>query len=539
MTRAIRLPRRTFLRGMFGAAVGLPVLECMLDDNGTLLSFSAARAQSSGLPRRYAVVFAGQAIGGDGFDHRSSRIGNTFPRDDDAFIVPSDFSLDNTRGVPLTGNLENLPVTIPLRALQNQGLLGDVQLVSGLAIPFNRNSADGSAVPVGGAFRDFHGGGASPLLSGTRSTTSSFVCNGPTSDQLVAQLNAGQTNIPSLVLRAQPAFYVSGFDFANREFISYSTAGRGGQIAAQTNPQIAWQSLFATFVPDDAGAAALQAFTQQKRLSVLDLVNSKRQRLLGKVGAADRVRLERHFDELRALEERVRAIPPPTTGTCQALPDPGAPPSIGGDNAGSGSDLIQENTGYSGEDERARVMCDLIHMAFVCDLTRAATLQITAFQSHMNVIPLVDQLATEIGRPGLTLRADLHEVGHNGDGQSKGQVQVSMMLYWHVKHYAYLMKKLKDTPEGAGNVLDNSCIVFMPEAGHGTQLNDASSPFATHSVEDMILLVGGRAGTLRPGRHHHGNNSVHPAQVLLAAMQSVGYSSDTFGEVSGAFTALF
>ena len=36
-----------------------------------------------------------------------------------------------------------------------------------------------------------------------------------------------------------------------------------------------------------------------------------------------------------------------------------------------------------------------------------------------------------------------------------------MCLGWHIGHYAYLMDKLKKTPEGAGTVLDNSVVVFM------------------------------------------------------------------------------
>ena len=56
---------------------------------------------------------------------------------------------------------------------------------------------------------------------------------------------------------------------------------------------------------------------------------------------------------------------------------------------------------------------------------------------------------------------------------------MSTILQWHISHYAYLLDKLKNTPEGAGTVLDNCAIVFMPEAGHGTQLNDSTSPNAT------------------------------------------------------------
>src|SRR5690606_5193814 len=152
----------------------------------------------------------------------------------------------------------------------------------------------------------------------------------------------------------------------------------------QTSPRNAYKALFGNFVPDDSEAQAQLEFQLRTRRSVLDLVGRSRQRILGRVGAADRQRLERHFDEIRALEERIAATPPDAGDACQRLPDPGPDPAIGGDNPGTGSDDINSSsTGYSDEHTRARVMCDLIHMAFVCDLTRVATLQITAFQTHM------------------------------------------------------------------------------------------------------------------------------------------------------------
>ena len=170
-------------------------------------------------------------------------------------------------------------------------------------------------------------------------------------------------------------------------------------------------------------------------------------------------------------------------------------------------------------------------MAFVCDLTRVATLQITCFQSHMNVFPVTEMLGTPV-------RADLHECGHNGDQQNRGQLPVSLLLGWHASHYAYLLDKLKSTPEGAGTVLDNSAVVFMPEAGHGIQLNDNESVNQTHSVDRMVLLVGGRAGGLAPGRHIAATGR-HPGNVLLTAMQAVGHEGDTFGEVTGTVPELF
>jgi Protein of unknown function (DUF1552) len=516
--RTKKLHRRTLLRGLGGAVVGLPVLECMLNTRGT------AFAQSGeALPKRYGILFAGQALGGDDHAHDLQRVNGTLMTQSGHYIVPP----QSGAGYDITTPLR------PLRALQD-----DFSLVSGMRIPYDVNSTDPTTVPPGGAFREFHGGGASPLLSGVRSQSSSFTAGGISSDQVIAQRSAGQTPIESIVLRAQPVFYLSGYDFSGRHRISYR--GAGDPIEAQDSPYTAFQSIFGNFTPnsEDAGARALFDFNQRTRRSVLDLITAKRARVLGMVGAADKQRLERHFDEIRALERRIASMPQSAGGQCQVPADPGADPAIGGDNAGAGSDVIATNTGYSGEHERARVMADLIHMAFVCDLTRAATLQITTFQAHMNVFPLADKLDSPIAlsRP---LRADLHEVGHNGDAEFRGQLPVSLMLGWHLSHYAYLIDKLKATPEGDGTVLDQCALVFMPEAGHGRHLNTPSDTAPkTHSVEDMVLLVAGRAGGLAPGRHI-ATSGAHPAQCLLGAMQAAGHEGDTLGEVSGALTELF
>jgi len=512
--RAPKLHRRTVLRGLGGMTLGLPVLECMLNSHGT------AYAQGGGLPARYGIVFAGQPIGGDNHDHSTSRINGSIINQSGDFIVP-----------PQSG--AGYDITTPLRPLAS--MQDEFSLVSGMRIPYDENSVEPGAVPSAGAFRDFHGGGAGPLLCGTRSLEASFTCRSISSDQEVARMNQGQTGIESLVLRAQPSFYLTGYSFSGRHRISYR--GDGDPVEAQDSPRIAFQSLFGNFTPDDAGARARFDFEQRAQRSVLDLILNREPGVLSGVGRTDQMRLERHYDELRDLERRVDAVDL-VGGTCQVPTDPGADPTVGGDNAGSGSDSIGTNTGYSEEDTRARVMADLIHMAFVCDLTRAATLQLTAFQSHMNVYPITGNLDSPVplDRP---IRADLHEVGHNGDTDMRGQLAVSLCLQWHVGHYAYLMQKLRDTAEGAGSLLDNTALIFMPEAGHGKHLNTPTDVDPkTHSVDDMVLLVGGRAGGLQPGRHI-ATAGAHPAQCLISCMRAVGYAGDSLGEVSGHLPEVF
>jgi hypothetical protein len=328
---------------------------------------------------------------------------------------------------------------------------------------------------------------------------------------------------------------LAGYSFAGRHRISYR--GAGDPIEAQDSPQTAFNALFSGFTPDGDAAAARHDFERRSRRSVLDVILGKRDALLARVGRADQVRLAQHFDELRDLERRIAELPE-VTGACVVPADPGADTPIGGDNAGSGSDSIGTNTGYSDEHGRSRVMADLMHMAFVCDLTRVATLQITAFQSHMNVFPLAEYLDSPIPL-SRAIRADLHEVGHNGDADFRGQMIVSLLLGWHLSHYGYLIDKLKATQEGAGTALDRCALLFMPEAGHGRHLNSPSDTEPkTHSVEEMAMLLAGRAGGLMPGRHI-ATGGAHPAQLLVSAMQACGYDGDSLGEVTGNVPEVF
>src|SRR6185503_6627233 len=88
---------------------------------------------------------------------------------------------------------------------------------------------------------------------------------------------------------------------------------------------------------------------------------------------------------------QISAVPPVATATCQKVTNPGADPALGGNQ---GVDTAGENTyainlGYSGEEQRAKVFCDLVHMAVTCDLTRVVSLQFTMFQSHLNMYQLI------------------------------------------------------------------------------------------------------------------------------------------------------
>lgn len=481
--------RRHLLQGLGGAALTLPLLEA--------LTPARAYAQAMGAPsKRYIVFFDGQSLGGD-----NDPVHNHF--------VP------NTVGA----NYDLKEALLPLGALKSE-----VSVVSGLRIP----TANGGAVPAGGRRDDFHVSSLSPLLSGVRSPTNTASA-GETSDQLVANAIAGNTPHKSLVYRVQADWYLSVSAAYGRDMISYKKDSSGRVIAVppQVSPSQAFNSLFGNFTAPgvDAATAAKLERERRARASVLDLVRSDTAALLPKLGAADKIRLQRHYDELRALEQRVAAIPPVQGSSCQKPPAPGADPQVGNPQGNNGTDnTYAVNLGYSNEEQRARAFCDMIAMALTCDLSRVVSLQMTMFQSHLNMYPLTGQAT------------DCHELGHGGVPGST-TAAISKGIAWHVKHFAYLIQKLKETPEGNGNLLDNTVLVFLTEGGHGFDPGGQKDN-SSHSTENMACLVAGRAGGLKPGKHIVAAGK-HPANVLVSAMNAAGLAAGSLGEVSGGVAELF
>ncbi len=483
---AQHLPRRTFLRGAGGVVVALPILEIMLNGNGNAL------ADGGIVPCRFLVSFDGGALGADG-----DPVHNLYAPD----TVGTNYDLKTA--------------TMPLG--DYGGIKSEVTIVSDLRVPYGLDP-----IPAGGWAADFHIQALGPLISGVRNSgTDDYGVNGPTADQVVADAIAGDTVFRSLAYQVQAAWYLTGSAPYGRDVISYRL-DNGSLVPnpGQTSPRAAYMALFTGFEPPDPGDAAELTYELQKRRSVLDRVMKDIDGLMPKLGSADRVRMERHLDEIRDLEARLAAMPPGNTANCSMFPDPGADPAVGGENSGAGGEGYDVNAGWSDETTRARRFADLIHMAFTCDRTRSVAWLMTMAQSHMNIYPMTQ------------IPYDLHELGHGGGNTS----DMSVVRAWHIDHFAYLCAKLRDTPEGAGSVLDSCAMVHLNEAGHGFDPGSGNDN-VTHSTENMCCLIAGRAGGLAAGQHVIGNGR-HPVHVLNSAMRAVGVDKD-LGEVTGVIDELF
>lgn len=463
--------------------MALPALEIM-----------QARAGGSGAaPLRYFVGFAGSSTG--------------FPTFDEDLMVPDAVGA-------------GYDIKRALGPIEDIGIQDSVSVVSGLEIPWG----DAGSIPSGGRRRQWHATSTAPLISGTRGLDSSERPQSPSSDQIVADAIAGDTAHRLLSYRVQAAYYRgSNGDGGDRGRISYRLSdGELLPVDPIMSPRLAYESLFTGFVPPDPALAAEALAQLRRRKSAVDIVAEDTERLIPRLGTVDQQRLSRHFDELRALENRLDQIAPPTEGACELLPEPGEDPAIGGSVENGDNDGYASGGAYSDEEARANMLTELMYMAFVCDISRVGSVMYTMAQCFLNMHPIYGHAS------------DLHELGHYGvGGGMPGLEAVSDGVAWHVKHWGNLVQKLTDTTDFDGTrVIDNTAMVLLFEGGHGFDPESGDGQ-SVHSSENMTVLIGGHAGGLNPnGGVHISSPGGHPAQVVSTAMRAVGVDQD-LGEVSG------
>src|SRR5207302_9997632 len=111
------------------------------------------------------------------------------------------------------------------------------------------------------------------------------------------------------------------------------------------------------------------------------------------------------------------------------------------------------------------IFSDLLAVACACDLTRVASYQFTG--------SLGGQVFATGGQTD-----NEHSITHDSTLQN----QVNGAVIFTMKNLAYLLGKLKASVEGAGNVLDNTCLLATTDVSEGL----------THSVSDYPILVCGK-----------------------------------------------
>lgn len=308
-------------------------------------------------------------------------------------------------------------------------------------------------------------------------------------DQLASRVTRLSTPLPSLQAGAELVAYPSCEPAAPCDLmgaISWEAPDR--PLPAIDDPIVLFHQLTAGSDPEASAQEIVRR--RARRASVLDAVLEQSAGVRQRAGGEDRVRLDAWLDSVRELERRAEATDARACPQLTAPPDPVDPTA------------------------HADLVADLMVAALACDRTRVITFMLGKGQSKRDM--------TFLGYPG-----EHHVASHHFDEPERMDVLADLTT-WEIERFGYLLRRLRDTPEGSGTLLD-SCAIQL--------LADLSDPNA-HSHEDLpVLLAGGAGGAWRHGKHL--DVAGEPlARLHLAMLQLVDPAAREFAEARSALPGL-
>ncbi len=326
--------------------------------------------------------------------------------------------------------------------------------------------------------------------SQARKTHGADIKVGVSVDQAAAQRIGERTRFPSLELGidrgANSGNCDSGYSCAYSANISWKTESTPN--AKEVNPRLVFERLFGGKESQEKRQTRLKR--EQYKKSILDFVLEDAHALQRRLGANDQRKIDEYLSSVREIESRIqlaegqKAVAPPSFKTPAGVP--------------------RENQ------DHLRLMYDLMVLAFQTDSTRIATFMVANAGSNRSY----RNIGVSDGH---------HSLSHHGNNKQK-QSQISKINRYHMEQFAYFLKRLADTPEGDGSLLDNSMIMYGCAIGDGNRHNHDNLP---------ILVAGGGGGTLKTGRHLRYPKNTPLANLFVTMLNGVGADVPAFGDSTG------
>jgi Protein of unknown function (DUF1552) len=316
-----------------------------------------------------------------------------------------------------------------------------------------------------------------------KQTTGPGVTNGISIDQLFARHVAQRspTRVSSLQLCAEN-IGLSGscafeYDCVYSDTISWASPTR--PLPMTVNPRAAFDQLF--------GSTATRP-----RASILDAVAEDRSRLLNHVGTTDRARINVHLEEIRTVERRIQAIEKSNAEAERrerTLAPIGVPDSW---------------------EAHVRLMFDLQVLAFASDTTRVSTFKM----SHDTSL----RVFSESG-----VRTPFHTLSHHSERPAL-IADFAKINRYHVDQVRYFLERLRATPDGDGNLLDHSLVLYGSPMGDSHLHNHSRLP---------LFLAGHACGQMRGNLHRQCPDGTPLANVLLTILHKLNVDQAQVGDSTG------
>jgi hypothetical protein len=318
-------------------------------------------------------------------------------------------------------------------------------------------------------------------------TSETWLDAGISVDQILAQEIGKDTQLASLELAIESGETAGSCDtgYACPYTNTLSWKGPATPLPTQNNPRLIFERLFGDSSSTDP-KARLGRMRQQK--SILDSVTQEVSHLEGALPPSDRTKLTEYLDAVRDVERRIQNAEKEN----RQVP------------------LVEHPAGIPANwEDHVKLMFDLMVLAYQSDLTRVITLMMGHEQSGMTY--------PQIGVPDAH-----HPISHHQHEPEKVAKTAKINAY-HVKMFAWLLEKLRDTPDGEGTLLDHMVMTY----GAGIADSNSHAP-----VNIPFVLAGGGTGYLKGGRHTN-LKGVPLANLHLTLMDQFGVHWDHIGDSTG------
>ncbi len=341
---------------------------------------------------------------------------------------------------------------------------------------------------VGGLYNEqalkgnIHSSQTGNILSGASLAPGGDIVSGTSFDQVIAQHYGRSTRVPSLVLgceRSNPGIH-KNYSMLYSSHISWSSPTTPTPL--ELYPALAFDRLFKNRV-------------KKGEQSVLDAVLGEASRFRKKVSRRDRQKLDEYLNSVREVEQRIDRAG--QKGELQ-----GWRPTLEKPNIPRPPEGIPQNIA-----DHAKLMCDIVVLAFQTDMTRVCTLKLNNDHSYLQF----PHLGVEVGH---------HELSHSDRGkQSPDWLKVN---HFFMEQYAYIARKLDAIQEGERTALDNSMLMMCSSMMSG--IHDAT--------QLPVVLLGRGGGKLETGRvlSYHGKPNRKMCSLYLSLMEKCGVRLTAFGD---------
>jgi len=326
-------------------------------------------------------------------------------------------------------------------------------------------------------------------------------------DQKMAEITARHTRYPSLEIA------LTG------ESLAWTADGVRLPALRRTS------EIFASLFEEPKGGKAAQRRSLRRKGSVLDANLEEVRQLVGRMGAADKGRLEHYLTSVREAEIRTRRA--------DAWLDTPLPAVSDEDRRRTNRDVAPTMAG-----DYFRTVYDLILLAFQTDVTRVATFSLGG-EGDAFAIP-------EIG-----ITESRHQLSHHG-GDPGYMEKLTLYDTFAIEQFGHFLTRLTETKGLDGRpLLGSTMALFGSGMSYGHSHGNANLPLVLAGGSDLGLAHGGHRDFNqghftgyrldKPGEHYAiCSRPVNPAarmsNLLLLMARTMGVETDTFGDSNGAIT---